>query len=171
MLLKDSSSSFGNIKYYNNVELGAQNNITGSFYSLYDDSVYNLTNAYANQNKIDVCYYYDLINTDENTIASAGANIDASVYPGPNALANWSIKRTSRFKTSGISGNDFLTANNDSLLIVEYGQSDGTRKAKNLKSGDIFSFKNEDGKIGLFKVNSVNGTDAGTINISIKVQE
>jgi len=34
-----------------------------------------------------------------------------------------------------------------------------------------FSFKNENGKVGLFKVNFISGTDTGNINISIKVQE
>ncbi|MCF8298032.1 MAG: hypothetical protein K9J13_10845 [Saprospiraceae bacterium] len=170
-IIKDSSSAFGNIKYYANIEMGAQNSSVGSFYSLTNDSVYTLSSAFANQNKIDLCYYYDFIDTDENTIASPGANIDASVYTGANALANWTSRRTTRFKVANISENDFLNANNDSLLIVSYGQSDGNRKAKNLKTTDIFSFKNNDGKVGLFKVNTITGTDAGTVNISIKIQE
>ena len=168
---KDSSSTFGNVNYFPSIDLGAQNNSMGSFYSLTEDSVYSLNSAFANQDKIDLCYYYDLIDTDENTIASPGANINTSVYTGANGLSNWTTRRTTRFKTASISANDFLNANNDSLLIIAYGQSDGTRKAKNLKTGDIFSFKNNDGKVGLFKVNSVSGTDAGNVNISIKVQE
>ena len=168
---KDSSSTFGNVNYFPSIDLGAQNNSMGSFYSLTEDSVYSLNSAFANQDKIDLCYYYDLIDTDENTIASPGANINTSVYTGANGLSNWTTRRTTRFKTASISANDFLNANNDSLLIIAYGQSDGTRKAINLKPGDIFSFKNNDGKVGLFKVNSVSGTDAGNVNISIKVQE
>ena len=77
------------------------------------------------------------------------------------------MRRPSSKKTES----EFLNATNDSLLIAVYGQAEGKRKAKNLQDGDIFSFKNEDGKVGLFKVNSVSGTDDGTINISIKVQE
>ncbi len=168
---KDSSSAFGNINYFSSVEMGAQNNSIGSFYSLTEDSVYQLNSAFSNQNKIDLCYFYDLIDTDENTIASPGANIDASVFPGPNELLNWTTRRTTRFKIANISESDFLNANNDSLLIAAHGQSDGNRKAKNLQNGNIFAFKNEDGKIGLFKVNSVVGTAAGSIIISIKVQE
>ena len=168
----DSTSAYGNINYFPVVELGAQNNSIGSFYSLTEDSVYNLETAFTNQSKIDLCYYYDFIETDENTIASPGANIDESVYPGENGLSNWQIRRTSRFKlATNISEEDFLNATNDSLLLAVYGQSDGNRKAKNLHDGIIYSFKNEDGKVGLFKVNSVTGTDNGIINISIKVQE
>ena len=167
----DSSSTYGNINYFESIELGAQKNSIGSFYSLAEDSVYNIETAFNNQNKIDLCYYYDFIDTDENTIASPGANIDESVYPGESGLLNWSTRRTSRYKLANISEDDFLNATNDSLLLAVYGQSDGNRKAKNLHDGIIFSFKNNDGKVGLFKVNSVLGTDDGTINISIKVQE
>jgi len=170
-ILLDSTSTYGNINYFPIIELGAQSNSIGSFYSLAEDSVYNLEEAFANQNKIDLCYYYDFIDTDENTIASPGANIDDSVYPGESGLINWTTRRTSRYKLTNISEEDFLNAANDSLLLAAYGQSEGNRKAKNLKGGNIFSFKNQDGNVGLFKVNSVLGTDAGTVNISVKVQE
>ncbi len=167
----DSSSSFGNIRYIPSVEMTAQNGGGAGFYSLEMDSTFNLSQAFQNQPLIDLCYYYDFIDTDQNTIASPGANIDASVFPGENGLSNWTIRRTTRFKIADISEADFLNITNDSLLLVLYGQSDGNRKAKNLMVGDLFSFKNEDGKVGLFKVNSVDGTDLGSINVSIKVQE
>lgn len=168
---KDTASAYGNIFYYPSIIMGAQNNSIGSFYSISEDSVYNLESAFNNQNKIDLCYYYDFIETDENTIASPGANIDESVYPGANSLSNWTRRRTTRFKLTDLTDNDFQHASNDSLLIAAYGQSEGKRKAKNLQGGNIFSFKNEDGKLGLFKVNSVSGTDEGFVDISIKVQE
>ena len=168
---RDTSSAYGNIVYFPAVEMGAQNNITSSFYSLSEGEVYTLEVAYLNQDIIDLCYFYDFIDTDENTIASPGANIDASVYPGDSGLDNWSTRRTTRFKFTELTEEEFENATNDSLLIATYGQSEGKRKAKNLQSGNIFSFKNQDGKTGLFLVHSVIGTDEGTINISIKVQE
>ncbi len=168
---KDTSSAYGQINFYPTIVLGAQNNATGSFYALSEDSVYSQQNAFNNQDKIDMCYYYDFIETDENTIASPGANIDESVYPGANGLSNWTILKTSRFKLTDLTESDFFNATNDSLLIASYGQTEGKRKAKNLQNGNIFSFKNEDGKVGLFMVNSVSGTDEGTVDISIKVQE
>ena len=167
----DSSSAYGNIFYFPSVEIDAQNNVRGSFYSLVEDSVFTLNQAFENQDKIDLCYYYDFIDTDENTIASPGANIDASVYPGENGLDNWTIRRTTRYKLTDLTVDEFESAINDSLLIAAYGQSEGKRKAKNLQAGNIFSFKNEDRKIGLFLVNSVSGMDAGTVNISIKIQQ
>lgn len=167
----DSLSNYGDIEYFPSVDLGAQNNSIGSFFSLAEDSIYTLNSAFNNQDNIDICYYYDFIDTDENTIASPGANIDTLVYEGESGLSNWETRKTTRYKTVNITEEDFFNATNDSLLIATYGQSDGNRKAKNLQSGSIISFKNENGKVGLFKVNYVSGTDEGTINISIKVQE
>ena len=167
----DTSSVFGNIDYFHSVELGAQNNSAASFFSLSEGLTYTLSEAYNKQDKIDMCYYYDFIDTDENTIASPGANIDESVYIGEFGLINWSTRRTSRFKIADITESDFNNANNDSLLLAAYGQAEGNRKAKNLQQGSIFAFKNEDGKVGLFKDNSISGTDDGVIYISIKVQE
>lgn len=168
---RDTSSTYGDIDYFPAVEMGAQNNIISSFYSLSKGEVYTLEEAFQNQDVIDLCYFYDFIDTDENTIASPGANIDASVYPGENELSNWTTRRTTRFKLTDLTEEEFENATNDSLLIATYGQSEGNRKAKNLQSGNIFSFKNQDGKTGLFHVHSVIGTDEGTVNISIKVQE
>lgn len=168
---RDTSSTYGNIVYFPTIEMGAQNHISGSFYSVSKGEVYTLDEAYLNQEIIELCYFYDFIDTDENTIASPGANIDASVYPGDSGLDNWTTRKTSRFKLTDITEVEFENATNDSLLLAAYGQSEGKRKAKNLQSGNIFSFKNEDGKTGLFQVHSVTGTDEGTVNISIKVQE
>ncbi len=171
VVLMDTSSTYGSIDYFQSVELGAQSNNTTSFFSFSEGLTFTMAEAFNNQDKIDMCYYYDFIDTDENTIASPGANIDESVYMGEFGLSNWSTRRTSRFKIADITEGDFNNAINDSLLLAAYGQGEGNRKAKNLQQGSIFAFKNEDGKIGLFKVNSISGTDDGVINISIKVQE
>ncbi|MDP2722793.1 MAG: hypothetical protein Q8O72_08550 [Bacteroidales bacterium] len=169
---RDTASAFGDVRDFPFVVLGAQNNNqTGSFFSLEKDSTFTLNGGFQNQELIDLCYYYDFIDTDRNTIASPGANIDESVFPGNQGLINWALRRTSRFKNAEISETDFLNVSNDSLLIAVYGQSEGNRKAKNLQPGDIYSFKNDNGKVGLFRVNSLEGTDAGKVNISIKVQE
>lgn len=165
----DNTGTYGSINYYPDIILGAQNNSLNSFYSI-DNDTYSLSEAFQNQDLIDLCYYYDFIDTDENTIASPGANIDASVYPGNEGLEYWTVRRESRFKLVDVSEEDFLNASNDSLLLAAHGVADGKRKAKNLATGNTFAFKNDDGRIGLFRVNSISGTDEGEVNISIKVQ-
>ncbi len=168
---KSPDTQFGPVHYAQDIHLGAQLHDAGSFFSLTSYEVYDLEQAFLNQTIMDLCYYYDFIDTDENTVASPGANIDETVYPGEHGLIHWDTRRTARFKKIDITADDFYAATNDSLLVVSYGQSDGNRKAKNLTAGDIFSFKNEDGRMGMFLVNFTSGTDQGDIRLDIKIQD
>ncbi|MCF8373596.1 MAG: hypothetical protein K9H64_18390 [Bacteroidales bacterium] len=166
------SSEFGNIVDIPSVVLGAQNQTSiGSFYSWESGLVYSLDEAFQDQQKINLLYFYDLIETDENTIASPGANIDASVYPGANGLLNWTIRNTVRFEQRVMDSQEFYACTNDSLILAtNFEFNSGKRKAKNLKAGDIYAFNNNSKK-GLFRVKEVNGAESGSVEIEIKVQE
>lgn len=168
---KDAASTYGPVDYFPSVIMGAQHSETGSFYATSTDSVYGLSAAFANQELIDLCYYFDEIETDAHTIASPGANIDPSVFPGAEGLSNWTTKRTTRFKPANITYADFLNATSDSLLVAVYGQTDGNRKSKNLEEGIFVAFKNNDGKLGIFMVRSITEADSGDIILDIKVQK
>ncbi len=173
-IYKDSNSVYGEIKFYSSILLGAQNNVSvGSFLSLADSKVYKQDEAFSNQQLIEILYYYDNIQADKNTIASPGASIDASVYLGSTGLANWSAanKNTTYFVKTGVSTTEFDAVRNDSLLLSSYRESDGKRKAKILKAGDVYSFKTQSLKYGLFKVVSVTGAETGTVVVDIKVQK
>jgi len=172
IITADSSSVYGPVVTYSSVVLGAQNNIsTGSFFDIKNNIVYTLSHAYSVQDSVELCYYYDFLQGENNVIASPGANIDASVYTGQYALANWTVKNETRYLITTLTGTDFNNITTDSLLIAEYNQPLAKRKAKNLVAGDIYSFKTAKGKFGLFKVLNVNGTDAGTVEVMIKMQE
>lgn len=167
----DTSAQYGEIVTLDEIVLGAQSSNENSFYSINNSLTYNLEDAFQNQDAIDLVYYYDFIDTDENVIASPGANIDESVFPGQYTLANWTTRNTYRFKTTDITIEEFNNAQNDSLLLAAYGQAEGKRKAKNMAENMIFAFKGDNGKTGLFLVNSVIGTNEGNTNITIKVQK
>lgn len=161
--------SWGPVVRYSGIELGAQDNSSvGGFYSIADSSVRNLADAFQNQELIDLIYYFEA--GDDNTMGSPGANIDASIFTGPYALSQWTTIRTTRFKKINITSTDFQQCNNDSLLIASYGLSDGNRKAKNLAAGHYYSFKTEDDITGIFYVNSVTGSESGTIVIDLIAQ-
>ena len=171
-ILKDSTSTFGNIVNFPSVTLGAQSNPSiGSFFSLINGQVYTLDSAFAHQSLIEMLYCYDGIAGEANTIASANANINVSFFTGPEALANWTIKNETRYFKTTLTTNDFDIASNDSLLLVSYDELLGKRKAKNLVINDIYSFKTISGKYGLFKVKSVVGAESGNIEIAIKYQD
>lgn len=172
-LMLDSASIFGNVKYYPSVILGAQSNpAAGSFFSLAEGKVLSQSEAFNVQRLINLVYYFDLIESDGNTLASPGANIDASFFPGPNGIYNWQIKNTTRFMTAGnIDVEEFDSCRNDSLILANtFEFESGKRKAKNLEEGQVCAFVTDSGIKGLFKVSGVRDAENGTIEISIKIK-
>jgi hypothetical protein len=169
----DKSSQYGRIDSLK-LMLGAQENSTrGSFASLTSGKVYTTTEAYANQALIHLVYYYDPVTGDQNTVASPGANIDGSIFSGPEGLANWSIKNTTRFNpATNLTTADFDRCRNDSLILTNtFDFETGKRKAKTLTAGQIYSFVTDSGIQGLFKVNSVTGKQDGTISLTVKMKK
>ncbi len=163
----DTTSGFGPIKYYESLILSAQNEVDpGSFFSFISDETYTLDGAFQNQELIDLVYYFG---EDDHTMGSPGANIEDGIFEGN--LEDWDIKRTTRFIATDMSQEVFESAQNDSLLIASYTEGEGKRKAKLLSPGKTFSFQTQNLKYGIFRVIEVNGTDAGTVKIDVKIQD
>lgn len=162
--------SYGEIRSWPHIILGAQNNTTtGSFLNLFSGQIYNLSQAFLNQDSVQLVYFYDAV--DLNTIASPNANIDTSYFGGSSGLANWTHKNEIRYVQIFNTEAEFLAMQNDSLIIANlFPYETGKRKAKILQAGHMYEFGFE-GLYGIFYVNSVSGTDAGTIDISIKMQQ
>jgi hypothetical protein len=168
---KDPNSQFGNIRHLD-ATMGAQGStLYGSFLSLNSGRYFFLDSAFAHQDSIEMCYYYDITSTDANTIASPNANIDPSIFTGAYALANWTLKNETRYFKTTLTYADFTAAVNDSLLLMSYSEINGKRKAKNLLAGDIYSFKTAHNKYGLFHVQQVVGLDTGSVIVNILMQE
>jgi len=172
-LAKSAESEYGAIKRYNNVSLGAQNHSAkGGFFTSSDGTIYSLDDAFLNQAKIDLVYYYDIVESDKNTLASAGANIDNSIFPGSSGLENWTTINTARFiLAEEVAAEEFSASANDSLILFNSFEFDaGKRKAKKLNAGDIYSFVTDNGIKGMFKIITVDGQEAGYIDCDIIVQ-
>jgi hypothetical protein len=168
-LIKKNISIFGDINYYPSVILGAQNNITsGNFYSLTGNIIYNQQDAFNNQPLIDFIYYYGQYNA---TLSSPGETEAPLFYTGTTGIPNWALKNVTLYDTTLVTSQQFDSSINDSLLLVQYDQVNGKKKAKYMQPGLVFSFINNLGKIGLFKVVTVNGTDSGTLEIAVKIQK
>ena len=158
------------------INLGAQNNDTlESFYSFDEEISYHLADAYNVQESINLLYYFDFLQDEDNVISSPGANIDVSVFNDEEyGLENWQVKNTTRFikKTGIISIQEFDVSENDSLILNNtFDFSTGKRKCKNLVAGDIYSFVTESNKRGIIKLNNVQGSDEGIIAFDIKMQQ
>lgn len=168
---KDESATFQKVRFLENITLHAQNKTNAeAFYSFGQEKSYDFPGAFSEPGKVDLFYYY--ISGDENVISSPGANIEAEVFEGKENydVSNWSVRNTTRFKTTSITTMEFDEIKNDSLLIASYGTSDGKRKSKKLKQGDIYSFKTQNAKFGMFKVLEVQGKDSGFVRIHVKIQ-
>jgi len=169
LIQNDSLQGSGPIHTYNEVLLGAQtSNVAGGFFSLSDQLVYFVEEAYNNQVKVDMIYY---VGEDNQTIASPGANIENGIFQEEYAPNNWSHKNTTRYIKTSIIPAEFNLIQNDSLILLSYIEGEGKRKAKNLEAGDVYSFKTQDAKYGMFLVTQSLGSESGTIKIDIKIQE
>lgn len=170
---QSDDSEFGPIISIPSLILGAQNqHQTGGFFSFETQNILSLEDAYNHQEQTNLLYFYDAIETDANTIASPGANIDPSVFAGVYSLENWQIRNTVRFELlSDLSPSDFEHCTNDSLILATtFNFPVGKRKAKNLAPGQLFAFVSESGVKGLFLVNQLEGQDTGIVEISLKMQ-
>jgi len=163
----DESAGDAEPIWYKNIELYAQNSEnTKGFLSLAEGQTFQLDEAMNDQANIHLLYYYDMVDSDENTLSSPGANIDDSIYP----LSGWTTRNTTRFISKSLTQQEFEAINSVLFLVDSYNTS-GNRKAKNLKVGNIYSFKDEArNKHGMFRVNSVEGEDQGHVVITIVVQ-
>ena len=166
----DTSAQYGDLISYSPIEFGSQDNQnTGGCFDIANSSMHFNAEVDADTNLqkgIDMLCFYN--SEDKNTIASPGANIADGIFqvnPG-----SWKHKNTTRYYKTSLSRDAFNTAVNDSIILANYDEGEAKRKAKQLKAEDIYTFKTQDGRLGIFVVNTVNGTNEGSINISLKTQ-
>ncbi|MCX7863394.1 MAG: hypothetical protein N2449_10415 [Bacteroidales bacterium] len=152
---------FGQFQTYT-VTLGAQNHTTGSSFASSNGNVYTLSQAAQNSALIDFMYYYGATNLA--TLAAPGDAQTSAVY---SAVSNWQTKNNTKFVKNPTINFDNLSATTD-ISGVTFGSD---TKANQLAANNIIAFKTDAGKIGFIKVNSITGTNDGTINITVKVQQ
>ncbi|MCX6233354.1 MAG: hypothetical protein NT175_01320 [Bacteroidetes bacterium] len=159
----------GPINFFTQKILGSYASSTGSSFASIDGSIYNLADAKANAAKVDWLYFYG--GTNHATIA-APDDADAAIVFNDltNGLSTWSVRNATRLKK--------ITTVVDWAAITDDGTikqltADGVTETKipDLVVGNISGFKTVTGKFGLIKVDNITGTTAGTIEISVKVQQ
>ncbi len=169
VLTKSDSSAWGKIRTMNDIQLGAQENpAPGSFFSLNENLVMILQQAFGNQSSTDLVYYYGQY---EATLASPNEAEAPAFFTGPQGIANWTIKNETRYDTTLITPQMFDLVQNDSLILSAYEPTAGKKKGKYLVPGMVLSFKSPGGKLGLIKIQEVTPFPAGVIKITVKIQE
>jgi hypothetical protein len=130
--------------------------------------VYSLADAFDNQSIIDFLYWWGV-----STSATIGAPDDTKaneVYTGANGLPNWSVKNSTRFKTTTLTTTDFDAVSDATPCIDNANGADQTLMG-NLAVGDVFAFKSDAGKSGLIRVVAITTGTAGDITIDVKVEK
>jgi hypothetical protein len=143
-----------------------ENTVDFSFYSVNYNERYDSTSAENNQDRIDILGAYD----DKN--GNHFISPDAPNLPEPykTCMANWLVKNTTKFCATNLHVEQFDAINLDVLILTSYNATLAINKAKNLKDKDIYAFKLDDERIGLFKVTNVEPGATGSVSIDIKVQ-
>lgn len=164
-----TTAASGPITSYSMKIMGAQGSTTGSSFASVDGNVYSLANAKTNAAKIDWLYFYGA--TNMATLASPKDTDAAEVFSDPtNGLATWSVRNNTMFKkvSDAINWDNITT---DEVIVAQTISGVTNTKVNNLAVNNILAFITESGKKGLIRIESITGTNNGTITISVKVQQ
>lgn len=172
-IMLNKNQTFSEIIHLANIRLYPPKHYTQrSFYSFSLFETLTFDSAWVNQNKADLFYYFGT--TDNNTLASPGANVEDAVFSDSLAsynFKNWQIRNTLYFKQLSMSSIEFDQIETDSALIVSYGIGQGKRKAKSLTKNDVYSFKTPQSKYGILRINEIGSGDQGFLAFDIKIQK
>jgi hypothetical protein len=171
-MTKDPNSEFGAIKHYGPVVLGAQNNIVKpSFISFQDNTgtIYNLDQAFVNQSKIELIYYYNT--TTLATLAGPGSDIPNDLYPGARSISLWATRNEAKFLKSTIKAEDFNAISTDAVIVNGWSEVLSVTKATPLQANDVWLVKLKSGRKGAILVKRVASGEDGELEFHIKIQE
>lgn len=169
----DTSKIYAPIKSYTNLEMGIQNNASlPQLLNAANGTLYSVAQGQQNPGLIDVlCYFYVTSGLPSYTFSSAGDSDAPLYYPFVSSL---SIKNYTDWDyATQLSAASFDNCSTDSLLVASFHSGAGfsSRKYKFADAGKVVPFKTQSGKIGLIKVLSVSGNEAGKIVFDLKIQQ
>jgi hypothetical protein len=148
--------------------LGGQNSAKyGSFYSVALAKVLSISGATSQSASVDFAYFYGASN--EATICAPSDPDGQTISYGSVKTSSWSTKNATKFyKVPGeveIDGDlEDLADNWDTVTAL---LALGTTKANKLAAGDAVVFQTAGGVQGIFLVTKVDGTQTGSITITI----
>ncbi|HBS88810.1 MAG: hypothetical protein A2W91_03950 [Bacteroidetes bacterium GWF2_38_335] len=181
-LFKDPNSTFGGIIEFPEITMGYQNNTEfGHFFLNELSKIYFQDSATLFQNQVNFLVYFNFRADDgpelpSPTFSSPGE--DASFYGELYTdyytyIPDWSTWNYTKYDIradNGVSAVDFVSAHNDSLLIVSYDNVWGKKKYKWAMPGTIIPFQTAGGKLGLIRVLEADTVDTGKIKFAMKIQ-
>jgi len=169
------TGNFGEILTYSDIKFGAQNNTAEKSFLSFSNSaatLYFQAEAFNHQSEIDMFCFYEETATAINKMALAapGSNI-SGIFTGSTAPSSYTMKNVTFFVKTTLTAADFDAVKNDGVIQAAYNPNNKFKKAKLLTAGDVYAFKLQSGKLGLYKVIAVNGKEDGTLQIAVKIQK
>jgi hypothetical protein len=156
---------------YNQKILGSYDNSTlGSSFASADGSVYSLAEAKTNAAKVDWMYYYGGATNLATLVAPSDATA-SSVFSGSNGPASWSVRNDTKLGIVTLPVGVLWDNITNDTEIIPLATGLTATKANLLIVGKIVAFKTVTGKMGLIKIDAIDGTTAGSITYSVKVQQ
>lgn len=156
------------IKTYSSITIGAQDNPNvGSFLSLSNGAVYTLAQTASNKSAIDIFCFYEEGN--DMALSSPGGGISGIYVQDTVEIFDSTWNFTGFSQTSMSVARFDAIATPDSIVAQFTGTA--RRKASRLVTDNIYAFKTQDSKYGLFKVISTTGEEAGSITFAVKMQK
>lgn len=143
------------------VEMGSFNDDKGSFYSTANKTVYSIANAASNQGSIDFLFY---LGASNGSAIASPADVDANTVFD---LASWTTKNATMFVMTTITAAEF-DAIGDTYVFPEL--TADLSGITSLTNGNVIMFKTVNNKMGLVKINTINGR-GDYINIDVIVAE
>lgn len=152
-----------NVTAYLDVDMGSYNDPNfGSFFVSSTGTVMTKAEASADQASVDFAFYLGAVN---GSTFGAPANTDVQTVFDLGGV--WTTFNNTLFEMTDLNPGDF-DAIGDSYVFPEFtGTEDDIN---NLENDDIFMFKTVNDKVGLVKVNAINGK-GDVVNIDVKVQQ
>ena len=169
------TGNFGQINSYGALIIGAQSNATAKGFLSFSNSaetLYTQAEAFNHQADIDMfCFYENAAgNVNLMSLAAPGSNIKG-IFTGDNSPSNYTTKNVTFFVKTTLSAAQFDAVQNDAIILASFNPANQFKKAKLLSVNDVYAFKLQSGKQGLYKVTTVDGTETGTIQIAVKIQK
>jgi len=169
------TGNFGEILTHSSVILGAQNNtVEKSFisFSAGAATLYLQAAAFGNQSAIDMFCFYENTASNANmmSLAAPGSNIKG-IFTGTTSPDLYATKNVTFFVKTTLTAAQFDAVKNDAVVLASFNPKNQFKKAKVLTAGDVYAFKLQSGKCGLYKVVATEGTESGTLKMDVKIQK
>lgn len=174
-VLRGTGSDWGDINFFEHVELNLQDNQAGNWFLDLDAGlIYTSATVTGKEQDVDaMAYYYVTSGLPSPSLTCPGYTAAVGYYP---TITTWSVKNNTLFDYLSTDNNlvsveQFNLAINDSLLVTSYQPAKVSGNCKYCYTDKVIPLRTSAGKYGLIKVEQADHFTDGIMRISIKIQK